>query len=188
MSGLAVWVAIAAVVVVLNRLLNGVVNAGRGEGGADSQGSGPSARSGRPADPRLERRPGRPADPRLDSGFLRDLAALAEAQARARERKEASPEPLWLRKLARGAPVEPAPAGREAPRRSEVSSQVRSEARPVPAPTRPATPATGSAPHGRVTLPAWSDRTALQRAILYQTVLGPPLALREEWGGWSGEV
>jgi hypothetical protein len=36
-------------------------------------------------------------------------------------------------------------------------------------------------------LPAWPERTALQRAVLYGAILGPPLALRgEAEGPWGG--
>jgi len=189
-NGLVGWLVVVGVVVLLNRVLGRVVSAGRpadgggpgGPGSADPRrptgggarrpGFGEDPSGGRPGSRRLP-------DPRLDPGFLREVAALAERNARSRAISEVAASAMVDRPPSRPASGHE-PASAVGPGAAEIGVGPRGS-------SAPRGPAAGSAA-GR--LPGWPGRTALQRAVLYAEILGPPPALRSEGerSGGSGRI
>ena len=206
MSGLVVWLIIIVFFVSLNRVFGAVGRNMTGE--EDAEGG---------------RRPGpggdRPGRRSVGSELLREIAKVAEREARARAEGRSGSEIRWRPGLGGGAPL-----GAETGARSEEQG---SGARVLPASGAPVGAGSreiGSGPLGSfsprsagvavaagtgvggaagtevalagtgltgaagraASLPAWPDRTALQRAVLYEAILGPPLALRGEPGGPPG--
>ncbi len=188
MSGLVVWLIIIVFFVSMNRVFGAVGRGMTGEEGTEEGGGpGPGGRSGSGSRGSLRQE------------LVRQLAEAAEREARARSGERQESEIRWRPGLGGGAPLGVATGGRpeEGERRwrrgrgREPGGRL-GPAREVPVGRRRrgravAAGAGLAAGSGRAaTLPAWPERTALQRAVLYEAILGPPLSLRGEREGPLG--
>ncbi|MDP2529729.1 MAG: hypothetical protein Q8W51_08320 [Candidatus Palauibacterales bacterium] len=175
MSGLVVWLIIIVFFVSMNRVFGAVGRGMTGEEGTEEGGGpGPGGRSGSGSRGSLRQE------------LLRQLAEAAEREARARSGERQESEIRWRPGLGGGAPLGVATGGRSGGAGGEVSEP---SGAGVPATSRSAAAAGAglAAVSGRAaTLPAWPERTALQRAVLYEAILGPPLSLRGEREGPLG--
>lgn len=189
MSGLGAWVLIAVVVLILNRILTAAAGADRG-----GRPQGPVGRAGPPGSAAADeaagaRNPRSDATSRVPAGsetvvdLWRQMQATLAAErepARAGRRPRLGPDrdALWMPGAAGGASLEPPvhePRTVAPPAPAEPAAALRAETKgPTVVSARAATRA---APRD---LPALPGRTPLQRAMIYATILGPPVALREE--------